>query len=605
VALDIANLENQIDDLEFESHQEVPHKLTMKEAGGYSNSAKTHSLREATLEKHHGQVYALIYRQCTQLLQDKMKQEKLWVAVSNSYKPLELYKLTESVVLKQTKDQYPVAVVWDQYSAVFNAKQRSLSNTEWYEKFNTKVEVAELVGCVFGQDKILNYYAELEFKDPYQGLSTTEQAVVKIQARERFMTYGLLKTSSNSHDKIKSDLSDDFTKGSNTYPTTPQQTLLLLDKYSKKPTAVAQSKGTAFAQKGNKKGKSKKAEAADPKKVEYDKEFYMDTECFHCGKKGHPKVACTVKMIAAKDDKSTKSTASKISTSTKGSTADVGKMFTLINKTFKTMGKAMSQVSEENGAFADDDSIGAQSHALVDQNSSYAFVIGKATMRECLLLDNQSLVHVFCNPEYVDNIRAAERELSRQSNGGTLPISDIANFNGFEESVWYSDDAMINILSLSYVKCEYAVSYDREDFIIHHAKHGYIDMVFKPHLSGLHVYDQDDPQGHASYSFIATVEDNMSLFTKRQVGSADLACNLQAGLAYPSVHDLKWIVKANMLKDSPVTSQEVDIALKILGTKCGASEREDSVPKASIHYGRRNRGAKGNPAVTQESDFDH
>jgi hypothetical protein len=51
-------------------------------------------------------------------------------------------------------------------------------------------------------------------------------------------------------------------------------------------------------------------------------------------------------MIAANDDKSTKSTASKISTLTKGSTADVGKMFTLINKTFKTMGKAMSQVSE-------------------------------------------------------------------------------------------------------------------------------------------------------------------------------------------------------------------------------------------------------------------
>jgi hypothetical protein len=120
--------------------------------------------------------------------------------------------------------------------------------------------------------------------------------------------------------------------------------------------------------------------------------------------------------------------------------------------------------------------------------------------------------------------------LSLQSNGGTLPISDTANFNRFEEAVWYSNDAMTNILSLSRVKREYDVSYDGEDFIIHHAKHGYADMVFKPHLSRLHVYDQDDPQGHASYSFIVTVEDNISLFTKRQVASADLACNLQAGL---------------------------------------------------------------------------
>jgi hypothetical protein len=186
-------------------------------------------------------------------------------------------------------------------------------------------------------------------------------------------------------------------------------------------------------------------------------------------------------------------------------------------------------------------------------------------MRECLLLDNQSLVHVFCNREYVDNIRAAERELSLQSNGGTLPISDIADYNGFEEAVWYSNDAMTKILSLSRVKREYEVSYDGEDFIIHRAKHGYSDMVFKPHPSGLHVYNQHYPQGHASYSFIVTVEDNMSLFTKRQVASADLVRNLQAGLAYPSVPDLKWIVKAIMLKDSPVTSQDVDVALKIWG----------------------------------------
>ena len=61
-----------------------------------------------------------------------MKQAKSWAAVSASYKPLELYKLIESVVLKQTEDQYPVAAVWDQFIAVYNAKQGSLTNTEWY-----------------------------------------------------------------------------------------------------------------------------------------------------------------------------------------------------------------------------------------------------------------------------------------------------------------------------------------------------------------------------------------------------------------------------------------------------------------------------------------
>ncbi len=73
-------------------------------------------------------------------------------------------------------------MVWDQYSAVFNAKQGSLPNTEWYERFNTKGEVAELMGCVFGQDKILDHCAKLEFKSPYKELSTAEKSVVEIQA---------------------------------------------------------------------------------------------------------------------------------------------------------------------------------------------------------------------------------------------------------------------------------------------------------------------------------------------------------------------------------------------------------------------------------------
>ena len=89
-------------------------------------------------------------------------------------------------------------------------------------------------------------------------MTAAEKSGVDIKARDRFMSYGLLKTSINLHDKINLDLSDDFTKGSDNYPVTPQQTLLLLDKYSKKLTAVTQSEETAFAQKDKKKGNTDK-----------------------------------------------------------------------------------------------------------------------------------------------------------------------------------------------------------------------------------------------------------------------------------------------------------------------------------------------------------
>ena len=57
---------------------------------------------------------------------------------------------------------------------------------------------------------------------------------------------------------------------------------------------------------------------------------------------------------------------------------------------------------------------------------------------------------------------------------------------------------------------EYMITYDGEDFIIHWAAKGYLDMMFKPHKSGLRVYDPDGPRGLASYSFMETVESNMA-----------------------------------------------------------------------------------------------
>ncbi len=90
-AVAIAKVKNQVEDVAYQQGQEVPYNLTDSEKLEYSNKSKMHSQRVATLEKHRGNVYALIYRQCTQILQDKMKQDKNWETVSVSYKLLELY----------------------------------------------------------------------------------------------------------------------------------------------------------------------------------------------------------------------------------------------------------------------------------------------------------------------------------------------------------------------------------------------------------------------------------------------------------------------------------------------------------------------------------
>ncbi len=186
-AVAIAKVKNQVEDVAYHQGQEVPYNLTDSEKLKYGNKSKMHSQRDATSEKHCGNVYALIYGQCTQILQDKMKQDKNRATVSVAYKPLELYKLIEKVILKQTKDQYSVAALWEQLSNVANAKQGNSTNNKWYDWFNTKVEVAKSVGVSFNFEKIWEYCAMEAHKAAYTLLRSDKQKAVRVSARERFL----------------------------------------------------------------------------------------------------------------------------------------------------------------------------------------------------------------------------------------------------------------------------------------------------------------------------------------------------------------------------------------------------------------------------------
>jgi hypothetical protein len=75
-----------------------------------------------------------------------MKQDTDWNMTRTSYNPLELYQLIEKMTLAQTEDQYPFATVYDQELNFYSFWQETMSNLQWYEKFNTKVDVGLAIG---------------------------------------------------------------------------------------------------------------------------------------------------------------------------------------------------------------------------------------------------------------------------------------------------------------------------------------------------------------------------------------------------------------------------------------------------------------------------
>jgi hypothetical protein len=339
--------------------------LTESEKTQFSNDWRTFRERNTNLIKHQGQYFSFIQGQCTQLLQYKMKQDTDWNTVIISYDPLTLYQLIERTVLAQTKDQHRFATVYDQELSFYSSKKDNLSNPHWYECFNTKVDVNVAIGVTHQHKVLLEYVAQESYTRAFTDLGPVEQQLLQDDAEERYVSYGFLRQSGTQHGNLKVDLQNDFTTGDNRYPKNCQQTLHILDKYSKTVVAkLTHSGGTSFAQKGGIGGgnRSSNGNGKGRDSSTYDKKYCKDKECYKYHKKGHTSTHCP-KNPSDDDDRSTTSAASSVK-KLKKDLKSIKKAFTTVNTQLAQLKEADSDISGLEGEEA--------SHFQVDQDLQFA-----------------------------------------------------------------------------------------------------------------------------------------------------------------------------------------------------------------------------------------
>jgi hypothetical protein len=332
---------------------------------------------------------------------------------------------------------------------------------------------------------------------------------------------------------------------------------------------------TAFAQKGGrpKKGKEKKG-SGKPKaeKKDFDKEYFKDLPCFKCRKKGHPQLHCPTKTNDDNDLSISNRSSRSSKSDRKLKIKDFDNQFKNLKKSFVQQklaqeGDSDSNSSEEMSHFQYDSRInggGCLPEALMDM----AFKQSKDglqgfDLRGVVFLDNQSTVDIFCNKEFVSNIRLAPEPLILKSNGNELITHHIANVTDYDEPVWFSMKAIANIFMLKNMNKQYRVTYDssEETFLVHHEAAGLPNLLFKEHANGLHFFNPRQ----VDFAFIEMVESNMLLFSKQQVVRTDKARSLCASLGFSSKQDFLWILRFNQIKDCPVMVKDAMVAYKIWG----------------------------------------
>ena len=485
----LAQLESEITKAEYEMTLDLPIKMTDAEKTANRHAWKLYEDETKALTKDRGQAYALIIGQCTQLLQDKMKQDPDWHTVSKSFNPLALYSLIEKTVLTQSETMYAFATIYAQEQVFYAFRQdSSMSNTQWYERFNTKLDVGAAVGVTHQHKGLLDCVAMELHQTSFESLPAAEQQAVREDTEERYASLALLLQSGPQHAKLKESIKDAFTMGRNDYPKTRQQTLHLLDNHSKTTTPkTTPSEASSFAQHSGKGSSGKERGKGGGKKRTFDKQKFKDHKCKKCNGKGHPDWACPTDT----DDGKSHTSQSSQALSTKQLEKLVSKSVSQVLTQLQTPPEADSDLSDVSDISASPDG-----DNLFQVSSDYQFHQVEATfdppiarlfqqasrpskfastppfdLKTVILLDSQSTMDLFCNRSYVQTVSRSDSGMRLKSNGGTMLVTKKAQsrVQGYPTTVWFDDQAITNILALKNVIKHFHVTYDSNDetFVVH------------------------------------------------------------------------------------------------------------------------------------------
>jgi hypothetical protein len=182
-----------------------------------------------------------------------------------------------------------------------------------------------------------------------------------------------------------------------------------------------------------------------------------------------------------------------------------------------------------------------------------------------ILLDSQSTISVFNNPDMLTNIRDSGRTLRAITNGGHQDSTKVGDFPNLGE-VWFNENSIANILSLADVcnVCRVTMDSDTAHSINVHRKDGSV-MTFQEHPSGLYVYDSNAKTDVSAYTLVNTVAHQKTLFTPRQIQAADAARDLYRMIGRPSEPAFQRILRNNLIHNCPVTPTDASRALVIYG----------------------------------------
>lgn len=501
----------------------------------WEQKAKNALSQGEKMDNHIQQLYALVYGQCSEAMLARVEAHPEFGDVSGRRNGIELLQIIRGICFNFQDQKYVPQSIYEGKLRLHNLRQgRNETTASYYERYQNQVNVVIQSGGSIGlEDGLVNMICR-ERQVIRANVTAQEMEGILAETKERTLAVGfILGADQYRYGSIVTSLENAHTAGRDEWPKSLARAYQYITnwKADRMPSNRTSNEGVAFANDGQQsRGRGRRT-------------------CYRCGSDAHLIADCPMPEDQTRNR--TGNTNATNATATNGS------------------GDSTIGTETEQESFLITTVIGESTSEIPTATQSVTMAVGRSKIPSSwILLDNQSTVDVFANPHLLSNIHKVQERLTIHTQTGSSSTQMKGTFKGYG-TVWFCQQGIANILSLSNVMKKHRVTFDssRGNAFEVHKESG--NRVFRQSPRGLYYLDLKGDQSDG-VALINTVAENKSRYTSIDVQRAHLARSIQKRIGRPSLKTFLEIVDKKKLTNCPINRDDVIAAEDIFGPDIGS-----------------------------------